>query len=240
MARDRTGMTVRADGGPRSEKPLGLWTAALDGYGPDSFVGRSGLVYDQLAQTGMRLHNLNRSVITARAQGKPATLPEPEARLAFARSEQKRVAALAERLDTIEGDLTAWKAKTLQPYDYSKSTTSPASTFPGRAELRQTFARLDANGKRAALQNEKFRAAILEQPGQVSGMSDTDWNGLMQLELEARFPVELQAVADSTAAIEAARTNLQTVSSAIANELASIGQPLREEEAPPPRNTWAA
>jgi hypothetical protein len=233
-------MTVRGDGGPRSEKPLGLWTAALDGYGPDSFVGRAGLAYDQLATTGQRLHNLNRTLITARAQGKPATLPEPEARLAFARAEQKKVAALGAQLDGLEAELTSWKAKVLQPYNYGQSTTKPADTFPGRAELRQTFAKLDVNGKRAALQNERFRAAILEQPGQVSGMSDTDWNGLLQMELEARFPTELQTVADSTAAIEAARKNLQTVSSAIANELASIGQPLREEEAPPPRNTWAA
>jgi hypothetical protein len=86
----------------------------------------------------------------------------------------------------------------------------------------------------------RFRAAALEQPAAASGMLPTQYDLLMQVELESKFPTELRTAADAVEAIEAARVNLRTVTKAIENELAAVGQKIVEREAPQPSNEWAA
>jgi hypothetical protein len=70
--------------------------------------------------------------------------------------------------------------------------TRPSRSLAGRAEMRASFAKLDANGRRAALEDVRVREAVLEMPGYVSCMSKTEHDTLYRVERESKFANELK------------------------------------------------
>jgi hypothetical protein len=168
--------TSTKPGGALQDLPFGLWREPLNNYPGGSFVGRAAAAYDALAQVGLRLHNQNRAVILARAANKEPVIPEPGVRTALARSEQKKLAAMAEHLDAIEGELTAWKAKTLRPFDYPANVSATSDTFAARTELRAVLRAMTPKDRAAALRDDvEFRKAALELRPQVSGLVPTEY-----------------------------------------------------------------
>jgi hypothetical protein len=230
--RQRGGMTISAKGG---ERGLGWWQDKFQTYDATSFVQRAGRELDAIHKMAMRLHNQNRAVIEKTPN---VILPELPVRLTLARAEQKKLAATKEKLAAIQIEMEQWAQRAFRPFDYSKAT-KPSESFAARVELRQVFSRLNETQRREAIKRDEFRAAVLEQPPEASGMAEADWNILRLLELERKFPQELQTRADATEALATVYEAAQTLDIALSNELQSIGAPVSEPTETPPQETWA-
>jgi hypothetical protein len=126
------------------------------------------------------------------------------------------------------------------PYKYNGHSNEPAKSLMGRAEIRASFAKLDSNGRRDALESDpRTVEAILEQPHFIFGLSKTEWDTLYAMERESKFAnelAELDVFQNATLQVQEA---LRTVNAAVENELKAVGQPAIEPEAKQPSDGWA-
>jgi hypothetical protein len=224
MPNRRGGITVAIRNGQGIEMPWGYWPEALDNS-TNPFVGRSGQALDALERIAAPLHALNRSVI----ERIPGPLAPPEIRLASARRGQQQLAQVRQAVDQIESDLAKWRKDYLVIFDYAKLREKfPAQTFAGRQELRAILRGMNAADRAQALQDETFLIAALEQPAAASGLQQSEYNLIVQIEHEKRHPEHLKTDSDAKLAIEVTRIAEAATEAILSNEITTLGQPVVE------------
>ncbi len=169
----------------------------------------------------------------ARVTGKPADIPDVEARIRSVRQDQKNLSAADQKLGEI-GDQIFLKKYSLRPYDYSSGIAS------NRSELRALLRGMTSEQKAKALKKHEFRAAALELPAEASGLDESAHSLLRQKEIETKFPNKTRDIAEAEAALEVVRQAHKAAALAVQNELKATGLVAEEPTAAQPPKPWVS
>jgi hypothetical protein len=154
----------------------------------------------------------------------------------LARQEQKRLAELERHVGGVADAVFLAKAN-LKPFDYEKDGFTGALR---RQELRAILRTMPDDAKRLeAMHNRHFRAAALEQPGEVSGLPQSTLAQLKEEEIAAKFPDIVNGHAKASEAIELVRQALKTATRAVEAELIASGTTVSEPAPPSEVKSWA-
>jgi hypothetical protein len=129
----RLGMTVSEAGEERTLGPE--WPDEFREHHPGSLTGRTFKLRAEAYAVGSRIHEQNRSVITAKATGRPADLPEPKVRETRAHEDLKRLGALEAELGKLYDESIALEAK-LKPHKYDDGVAGASLRSDMKAMLR--------------------------------------------------------------------------------------------------------
>jgi hypothetical protein len=234
--------------GPLGNKP-GIGGIAIDSNGAqgtvgfwefpeassNSWLGKLRLTFGETMKIAQRHHLQNREVLLAKVANKTPKVPEVGVRQTLARQEQKRLDELDRAVGQIADETFLAKAK-LKPYDYEKGGMIGALN---RQELRNHLRGMDDKARREALLKPVYRAAALEQPGEISGVPASTLDQLREEELQAKYPGIVQGVEEAKEAIELLLTSLATARKAVHNELIASGAATAIPAESPEPPAWA-
>jgi hypothetical protein len=229
MSIKRGGITVGVDNMGRGiERPWNMRPGLFDNTA-NAFVGRAALTLQALEGVAAPFHNMNRAIVE-----KSGPLPPADVRLQNARQAQRQFAQARAEISKIASDLAKWSYQNLRVFDYSKLPAQvPAQSLAGRQELRAVLRSMSAAERLAAIRaDESFLLAALEQPAAASGLAQTDFDLLVEIELERRVPEHLATAKDAADALEEVRRAEAATEQAIANELRALAQPEIEGAVP--------
>jgi hypothetical protein len=230
-SRQRHGMTVDPNNNPGSEKTLGFWDAQrFSKYQPGSNVGKVGAQRTAGLKVAQRLHNINTETKTAKASGREPQLPDVSVRRQLAREDQKALIGIRNARAEIEAQAFLLKDN-LRPFDYSKPD-------PLRSEYRAMLRAADDKQRAELLRKPAYREALFQGDASLSGVSDMQYERLYETELRTRFPDQMTAYDDTTAALETLGHVYTAATTALENELKAIGEPINEPGKPTPPPSW--
>lgn len=232
----RAGLTL--DAVQFTQGSLPFWPDSFSSSTRTSWIGRLGAERQTVMGIAFKRHTQNESVRLAKAKRQMAILPEPEARARTARAEQRQLDAIHRNVTQIATEV-ADKRLGLKFFDYEKNGGGVVGAL-NRQELRAALRAMPEDKRNAAMKSHKFRIAALEQPGALSGLPNSTHAHLIEEELKAKYPQEIQDLDDAATAVELMRETLKPVSLAVENELRAINAPVSEPAVPTePAPTWA-
>jgi hypothetical protein len=209
---------------------LGVWPSEFQGrYQPGSFIGRLGGLRSKVLAIGKRHHDLIQAQRLATASGKPADIPDIESRRRLARHDQQTLDELLASTRPLDDENAAMRFN-LTPYDYGKATAHD------RFLLEQRLAKLNGAKDDAArlrmMESREYKIAAFAggaDDHSLAGFSSKEAYGrAYESNLRTLFPTEMTTGDDYKTAYEAFELAHKAASTALANELRSVGLPPRE------------
>ena len=165
--------------------------------------------------------------------GKPADIPDVEARIRSVRQDQKNLSAADQKLGEI-GDQIFLKKYSLRPYDYSSGIAS------NRSELRALLRGMTSEQKAKALKKHEFRAAALELPAEASGLDEFGPFAVAPKGNRDKVSEQVRDIAEAEAALEVVRQAHKAAALAVQNELKATGLVAEEPTAAQPPKPWVS
>jgi hypothetical protein len=227
-------MSVRVEDGPGSEMTLGLWPVEFQSrYTPGHFIGRLGGLRSKVLQVAKRHHDMIQAQRVAKASGRQPDLPDIENRRRLALHDKQTLDDLIAATNKLDDENFAFRHG-LQPYDYSKQTSHE------RFLMEQRLAKLNNAKDDAArlrlMESRDYKIAAFaggEHDHNLAGFSSQQsYARAYESNLRALYPDGMQTGDDYKTASEAFEHAHKAASTALANELRSVGLPPSGEVKP--------
>ena len=218
-----------------TQMTLGFWPEHLDPTSPNSWLGQLRREFGATVEIAQKYHTFHETRRINKLKGIAALEPEPAARAATARMQQRKLAQIEANVAKVSHEAFMARKK-LQPIDFSGSTVIDALR---RQEIRGLLRQMTEEQRLQAMRKYSFREAALEQIPEASGLAATVHEQLIEQELLQKHPDEIFGSQQAAEGVEVVEVALKAAKAAVEAELTAVGEPLVEQSAPEPVKAWA-